>query len=81
MSSPDSSPASTAEFQNPPQDVITLTFGPLVSGIWMQQLILGFILAQMVDYYRFQFATDDRLNKIIVTTLLVLNLLLGGTDL
>jgi hypothetical protein len=66
---------------NPPQEVIDLTVGPLVTGIWIQQLLLGFILAQMVDYYRTQFAKDDATNKLIVTMLLILNLLLGGTDL
>ncbi|KAE9398275.1 hypothetical protein BT96DRAFT_859329 [Gymnopus androsaceus JB14] len=69
-----------ASAANPPQEVIATTFGPLVSGIWMQQLLLGFILAQMVDYYRYHFQTDSIFNKTVVTLLLVLNLLLGGTD-
>lgn len=62
-------------------DGIETSFGPLVSGIWVQQLLLGFILAQMVDYYRQQWQKDSIFNRIIVTLLLVLNILLGGTDL
>ncbi|KAJ7587010.1 hypothetical protein C8J56DRAFT_943389 [Mycena floridula] len=65
---------------NPPQSVIELTFGPLVSGIWIQQLLLGFILAQMVDYYRVHYKKDSLFNKITVSLLLVLNLFIGGTD-
>ncbi len=66
---------------NPPQDVIELTFGPLIAGTWIQQLLLGFILAQMVDYYRMQFDDDSKFNRVIVSLLLFFNVLLGGTDL
>ena len=66
---------------NPSQAVIEMTFGPLVSGIWIQQLLLGYVLAQMVDYYRTQFSEDSRFNKIIVSSMLFLNLLLCGNDL
>ncbi len=66
---------------NPPQDVIELTFGPLIAGTWIQQLLLGFILAQMVDYYRMQFDDDSKFNRAIVSLLLFFNVLLGGTDL
>ncbi|KAF8902307.1 hypothetical protein CPB85DRAFT_1564660 [Mucidula mucida] len=65
---------------NPPQDVIELTFGPLIAGTWIQQLLLGFILAQMVDYYRMQFDDDSKFNRAIVSLLLFFNVLLGGTD-
>lgn len=66
---------------NPPQSIIDVTFGPLISGIWIQQLLLGFILAQMIDYYRTQFYKDEMFNKIVVTSLLFLNVFVGGTDL
>lgn len=72
---------STISVPNPPQDVIEKTFGPLISGTWIQQLLLGFILAQMMDYYRLQFETDSIFNRTIVTLLLVFNILLGGVDL
>ena len=65
----------------PPQETINATFGAMVSGIWIQQLFLGFILAQMVDYYRYHFLEDSIFNKTVVTSLLAFNLLLGGTDL
>ncbi|KAE9401453.1 hypothetical protein BT96DRAFT_974734 [Gymnopus androsaceus JB14] len=65
---------------NPPQEMINATFGAMVSGIWIQQLFLGFILAQMVDYYRYHFLEDSIFNKTVVTLLLAFNLLLGGTD-
>jgi len=71
----------SAAAANPPAEIIELTYGPLVTGIWIQQLLFGYILAQMVDYYRMQWKADSVLNRTIVTTLLVLNTVLGGTDL
>ncbi|KAF9020969.1 hypothetical protein BDZ89DRAFT_258699 [Hymenopellis radicata] len=65
---------------NPPQDVIEQTFGPLITGTWIQQLLLGFILAQMIDYYRMHFDDDSKFNRAIVSLLLLFNLVLGGTD-
>lgn len=46
----------------------------------MQQLLLGYILAQMIDYYRRYYKTDGGFNKFVVTSLLVLNIFVGGTD-
>ncbi|PBK75450.1 hypothetical protein ARMSODRAFT_970103 [Armillaria solidipes] len=65
---------------NPSQSVINVTFGPLVTGVWMQQLLMGFILAQMADYYRDHFTHDTLFNKTIVSLLLFFNLFIGGLD-
>ncbi|KAK0469988.1 uncharacterized protein EV420DRAFT_1634385 [Desarmillaria tabescens] len=65
---------------NPPQSVVNVTFGPLVTGVWMQQLLMGFILAQMADYYRDHFNHDTLFNKTIVSLLLFFNLFIGGLD-
>ncbi|TRM61698.1 hypothetical protein BD626DRAFT_548877 [Schizophyllum amplum] len=64
----------------PAQAIINTTYGALVTGIWMQQLLLGYILAQMIDYYRRYYKTDGGFNKFVVTSLLVLNIFVGGTD-
>ncbi|KAK0223030.1 hypothetical protein IW262DRAFT_1458046 [Armillaria fumosa] len=64
----------------PSQSVINVTFGPLVTGVWMQQLLMGFILAQMADYYRDHFTHDTLFNKTIVSLLLFFNLFIGGLD-
>ncbi|KAL1755383.1 hypothetical protein FB107DRAFT_290968 [Schizophyllum commune] len=64
----------------PPQDVINTTYGALVTGIWIQQLFLGYILAQMIDYYRKFYHTDKKFNRIIVHALLFLNVFLGAID-
>lgn len=63
------------------QEVVELTFGPLVTGIWLQQLLFGFLVAQFVDYYRQQYNGDSKFNKIIVHSLVGLNLFIGAQDL
>ncbi len=42
---------------------------------------MGFILAQMADYYRDYFTHDTLFNKTIVSLLLFFNLFIGGLDL
>ncbi|KIY64044.1 hypothetical protein CYLTODRAFT_425576 [Cylindrobasidium torrendii FP15055 ss-10] len=66
--------------ERPSPKVVVETVGPLISGTWIQQLLLGFILAQMFDYYRDHYARDAVFNRYMVGLLLFFNLFIGGQD-
>ncbi|QRV98188.1 hypothetical protein RhiJN_26207 [Ceratobasidium sp. AG-Ba] len=62
-----------------PEEVITATFGPFVTGIMMQQLFLGVFCVQVYDYWRI-FPTDTIFNRVTVAALTILTVLQGTMD-
>jgi len=65
---------------NPPQSVIADGFGPLVTGMMIQQLLFGILCSQMATYYRYHFSRDSTFYKTIVSTLAILNVVIGCLD-
>ncbi|KAK0231688.1 hypothetical protein EDD85DRAFT_956480 [Armillaria nabsnona] len=59
---------------------IWVTLGPLAIACLLQQLLLGVILGQSFQYYAHSFVGDSFLNRFFITSLLILNLLIGGID-
>ncbi|QRV84152.1 hypothetical protein RhiJN_12168 [Ceratobasidium sp. AG-Ba] len=57
-----------------PEEVVTATFGPFVTGIMMQQLFLGVFCVQRI------FPTDTIFNRATVAALTILTVLQGTMD-
>jgi uncharacterized membrane protein YjjB (DUF3815 family) len=65
----------------PPPSVVAAGFGPMVTGIMIQQLLLGVISSQTAQYWRQHYKQDTLFDKSIVISLAVLNVFIGVLDL
>lgn len=63
----------------PPLEIIEETFGPFVTGIMMQQLLMGVIIVQVYDYYRV-FTKDSTFYKSLVALMLAVTILQASMD-
>ncbi|KAJ7764634.1 hypothetical protein DFH07DRAFT_738244 [Mycena maculata] len=66
---------------NPPQSVISNTFGALVMGLMIQQFFWGMIAVQASHYYTRFGGREEKFYLYLVGVLLALNALEGGMDL
>ncbi|KAG8916767.1 hypothetical protein FRC01_002881 [Tulasnella sp. 417] len=63
----------------PPLEIIEATFGPFVTGIMMQQLLMGVVVVQVYDYYRV-FTKDSTFYKSLVALMLAVTILQASMD-
>ncbi|KAG9033008.1 hypothetical protein FRB95_000670 [Tulasnella sp. JGI-2019a] len=63
----------------PPEEIIAATFGPFVTGIMLQMMLMGVIVVQVYDYYRV-FGNDPPSYKIVVGMLFGVTILQATMD-
>ncbi|KAG8960327.1 hypothetical protein FRC00_000635 [Tulasnella sp. 408] len=61
-----------ATIQVPTSDVLVESVGPFVTGIMLQQMLMGVLVVQVYDYFRI-FSKDPLLNKALVSSLLLVS--------
>ncbi|EIM80471.1 uncharacterized protein STEHIDRAFT_150638 [Stereum hirsutum FP-91666 SS1] len=64
----------------PPMSTVAIGFGPMVTGMMLQQLFLGVLSSQAAQYYSTYYAKDSVFTKTIVGSLVVLNIFLSCLD-
>lgn len=62
-----------ATIQIPTNDVLVDSVGPFVTGIMLQQMLMGVLVVQVYDYFRL-FSKDPLLNKALVSSLLAVSI-------
>ncbi|KAG8946247.1 hypothetical protein FRC04_011993 [Tulasnella sp. 424] len=63
-----------ATIEVPTSDVLVESVGPFVTGIMLQQMLMGVLVVQVYDYFRL-FSKDPPLNKVLVSSLLVVSVI------
>lgn len=61
----------------PSISLVSISLGPLLTGVMIEHLVLGIVCSQTATYFRHHFSNDGLFIRSIVTSLAVLNILIG----